>query len=115
MKVLSTHSLLGAFIGTSLVLSGCRSPQENSNEQADWIVEASCGQCNFDLPGEGCDLAVRMKGKALFVDGSSLDAHGDAHASDGLCNAIRQAKVEGQIVADRFVATSLTLLPISAQ
>ncbi len=75
------------------------------------LVEASCGQCNFDLSGDGCDLAVRMNGKAYFVDGSNIDEHGDAHAADGMCNAIRQARVEGHVSEDRFVAISFTLLP----
>ena len=35
-------------------------------------VEASCGQCNFGLKDKGCSLAVRMDGKAYFVDGTSF-------------------------------------------
>lgn len=56
-------------------------------------VEASCGQCQFKLEGKGCDLAVRIGEKAYFVDGTSIDQHGDAHASDGFCEAIRKAEV----------------------
>ena len=42
-------------------------------------VEASCGQCNFGLAEpQGCDLAVRIQGKAYFVDGAHIDDHGDA-------------------------------------
>lgn len=74
------------------------------------IVEASCGQCQFKLEGEGCDLAVRIDGKAYFVDGSDIDDHGDAHASDGFCEAIRKAEVKGQIVDGRFKAESFKLL-----
>lgn len=74
------------------------------------VVEAACGQCQFDLPGEGCDLAVRIGGDAYFVQGTSIDEHGDAHAQDGFCNAIRSARVEGRIEADVFVATSFALL-----
>lgn len=75
------------------------------------IVEAGCGQCLFGLPGDGCDLAVRFDGAARFVDGSHIDAHGDAHGADGLCNAVRRAEVQGEVRADRFVATSFRLLP----
>ena len=74
------------------------------------VVEAACGQCRFDLPGEGCNLAVRIKGKAYFVDGTDIDSHGDAHAQDGFCNAIRKAKVQGRIVSNRFQATYFRLL-----
>jgi hypothetical protein len=35
------------------------------------------------MEGHGCELAVRIDGKSYFVDGSSIDSHGDAHASDG--------------------------------
>ena len=74
-------------------------------------VEAACGQCKFNLKGTGCDLAVRIKGKAYFVDGTKIDDHGDAHADDGFCNKIRKAKVSGAVVKGRFVATSFALLP----
>lgn len=78
------------------------------------VVEASCGQCRLGLEGKGCDLAVRFDGRAYFVDGSSIDSHGDAHAQDGFCNAIRRAEVRGQVVRNRFVATYFRLLPDSA-
>ncbi len=74
-------------------------------------VEAACGQCRFNLKGTGCNLAVRIKGKAYFVDGTKIDDHGDAHADDGFCNKIRKASVSGKVVNDRFVATSFKLLP----
>lgn len=75
------------------------------------IVEAACGQCQFGLPGRGCNLAVRLEGKSYFVDGVQMDQLGDAHAVDGLCNAVRQARVTGQIVHGRLVATTCVLLP----
>lgn len=80
--------------------------------QAVQIVEAACGQCMFKLKGDDCDLAVRIKDKAYFVDGSKIDDHGDAHADDGFCNKIRKAAVTGKLVNDRFVATSFKLLPV---
>lgn len=77
------------------------------------IVEASCGQCQFHLPGKGCDLAVRIDGKAYFVDGTGLDDHGDAHAKDGFCQKIRKALVTGRVVNNRFQAVSFKLLPLN--
>lgn len=74
-------------------------------------VEAACGQCKFNLKGTGCNLSVRIQGKAYFVDGSKIDDHGDAHADDGFCNKIRKATVSGKVVNNRFVATSFKLLP----
>jgi hypothetical protein len=75
------------------------------------VVEAACGQCQFGLPGKSCDLAIRINGKAYFVDGTKIDSHGDAHAKDGFCNAIRKAEVSGELVKGRFKATHFELLP----
>ena len=74
------------------------------------IVETACGECQFKLSGDGCDLAVRINGKAYFVDGTDIDSHGDAHAKDGFCNAVRKAEVQGEIVNDRFKVTYYKLL-----
>lgn len=76
------------------------------------IVEASCGQCKFGLTSQkGCDLAVRVDGHAYFVDGTKIDSHGDAHAKDGFCNAIRKAEVKGEVVDGKFLVTYFKLLP----
>ncbi len=74
------------------------------------VVEAACGQCQLGLKGKSCDLAVRINGKAYFVDGTSIDDHGDAHADDGFCNSIRKAEVQGEVVNDRFKVTYFKLI-----
>jgi len=74
------------------------------------VVEASCGECQFKLEGKGCDLAVRINGKAYFVDGTEIDSHGDAHANDGFCNAVRKAEVQGEVVNNRFKVTYFKLV-----
>jgi hypothetical protein len=79
-----------------------------------FIAETACGQCKLGLPGTSCDLAVRINGKAYFVDGTAIDDHGDAHAKDGFCSTIRKAKVQGEIVDNRFKATYFKLLPAPA-
>jgi hypothetical protein len=55
------------------------------------IVETACGQCQFDMEGFG-DLAVRIDGKPYFVDGTSIDSHGDAHADDGFARLSERPK-----------------------
>ncbi|UYZ59523.1 DUF6370 family protein [Hymenobacter latericus] len=98
------------------LLAGLAAPAQaqTTPAPAKQVVEASCGQCRLGLPGKGCDLAVRIGGKAYFVEGTSIDSHGDAHANDGFCNSIRRAEVSGRVVKNRFVATSFRLLPDSA-
>ncbi len=73
-------------------------------------VEASCGQCKFKMKGKGCTLAVRIDGKPYFVDKSDIEAYGDAHAKMGFCNAIRKAKVQGEIQGGKFVASYFELI-----
>ncbi len=79
------------------------------------VVEAACGQCQFALPGQDCDLAVRINGKAYYVDGTHIDSHGDAHAKDGFCNAIRKAEVQGEVTDDRFKASYFKLVKATAK
>jgi Family of unknown function (DUF6370) len=74
------------------------------------IVEAACGECQFKMDGKGCNLAVRIKGKSYFVDGTSIDEHGDAHADDGFCKAIRKAEVKGAVVKNRFKVSYFKIL-----
>lgn len=84
---------------------------QEKKEIKDQVVEASCGQCNFGMTSKkGCDLAVKIDGHSYFVEGTKIDQHGDAHAHDGFCNAVRKAKVSGEIKEDKFVATEFALV-----
>lgn len=74
------------------------------------LVEAACGQCQLGMPGKDCNLAIRINGKTYFVDGTGIDSHGDAHAADGFCNAVRKVEVQGELVNNRFKATWLRVL-----
>jgi hypothetical protein len=79
------------------------------------VVDAGCGQCQFHLKTQkGCDLAVTINGKAYFVDGTTIDEHGDAHSKEGFCNAVRKAEVTGSVINNRFVIHSFKLLPVAA-
>ena len=84
-------------------------PQIDPNKKL-MTVEASCGQCQFKMAGSGCTLAVRYNGKAYFVDKANIDSFGDAHSKMGFCNAIRKAKVQGEVVNNKFVATYFELV-----
>ncbi len=74
------------------------------------LAELACGQCQFKMPGKSCDLAVRINGQSYFVDGVHIDSLGNAHASDGMCNAITKAEVQGELDNDRYKVTYVKLL-----
>lgn len=86
---------------------------QEKKEPKPQIVEVSCGQCQFGMTEKkGCDLAVRIDGKSYFVEGTKIDEHGDAHAHDGFCEAIRKAEVVGEIKDNKFVVSSFKLIPV---
>lgn len=93
-------------LSSALILA--QDKKENLKVQ---IVEASCGQCQLGMEGKSCDLAVRIDGKSYFVEGTNIDAHGDAHADDGFCASIRKAEVIGEIKNNKFVVTYFKLIP----
>ncbi len=97
------------YILSLALLVGCASTR--NAEEFHGIVETSCGECNFKMTGDDCDLAVKIDGKYYFVEGSGVDEHGDAHAADGLCTVVRKAKVSGTIKHGVFYASSFELLP----
>ncbi len=110
MKILLTtlllcHMVIAASSQVTSTSSGKLNP-----DKAVLQVEASCGQCKFGLPGKGCTLAVRYDGKAYFVDGAHIDSYGDAHASDGFCEAIRKAEVQGVVKDSLFVVSYFKLI-----
>ena len=75
-------------------------------------VLATCGTCQLDMSSEtGCTLAIQYGGKKYWVDGSTLQDHGDEHDPEGgMCNTIRKAEVKGTFDDNRFKATSFVLL-----
>lgn len=79
------------------------------------IVEAACGMCKFDMKGQGCELAVRINGTPYYVEGAKMSDYGNPHGDDGMCNAIRKAKVKGEVKDGKFMVSSFQLLPLKKQ
>lgn len=90
-----------------LLVTACANPKSETQ-----IVELSCGQCQFGLTSEkGCSLAVRIDDNAYFVDGADIDDFGDAHDEEiGFCEVIRKGEVKGEIVDNRFKASTIKML-----
>jgi hypothetical protein len=110
------HKIFPAFLfllmmGSSFLFAQDKAKTTPKPTEINQIAGVSCGQCNFKLNTQkGCDLAVRLDGKAYFIDGTKIDDHGDAHADDGFCNAIKKAEVRGTIVGGRFKASYFKLI-----
>jgi Family of unknown function (DUF6370) len=88
--------------------SNCQGYPESSRSQIARDVEIGCALCIYRMPGvNDCVLAAKVDERALLVDGSGIDDHGDAHAADGLCNTARKVRAVGVVQGDRFVVTHL--------
>jgi len=97
------HAAMMLTLGLLVTLAGCKSPQRSAT--------VGCATCIYHMKHvTGCKLAVKLDGKPYLVDGSGIDDHGNAHASDGLCNAERKAIVDGRLKNGRFAAKRITIL-----
>ncbi|NQY10753.1 MAG: hypothetical protein HRT71_14740 [Flavobacteriales bacterium] len=103
--------LLFVILVIGSLTASAQDTEKKTDEAEMQIVEVSCGQCKFGLEGDGCDLAINIDGKKYWVDGTTMDEHGDAHGHGGMCNTIRKAKVKGELVDGRYKVTEMELLP----
>jgi hypothetical protein len=104
-------AISGLCIGVNVSAQTIPKQTPDTSKKVD-IAEFSCGECQFKMSGKSCDLAVRINGKVYFVEGTTIDEHGDAHANDGFCNSIRKAEVQGEIVGNKYIVSYLRLLPV---
>ena len=81
----------------------------NDDRTVSGLVLTSCGMCNFGMRNRKCSLAIQINDKAYDVKGTKIDDHGDSHAKDGFCNAVRIAKVSGQVKKNVFIADAFEL------
>lgn len=76
-------------------------------------LDVACGMCQFEMKGEDCALAARLKDRSYYIEGTHIDSHGDAHAKDGFCNMVRRAVVQGGVAGDKYKVTYFKLLPVN--
>ena len=75
------------------------------------FVITSCGICNLGYKKDkGCSLTVKIGDTVYPVEGTSIHEHGDAHSTEGFCNALRIAHVSGEVKKNKFHSTSFTLI-----
>jgi hypothetical protein len=111
MKACSIKIFLLCFSFSVAICSFSQTAGKIDTTQKVYTVKTSCGKCKFGMTGRTCDLAVKLNGKSYYVEGAAIDDFGDAHAGDGFCNAVRQARVQGSVVNGKFVATYFELVP----
>lgn len=95
-----------------LSLNAQESPKTLKLDPNKKVIEvlASCGTCNFKMKAPGCPLAIKIDDKFYLVEGTKIDDHGDAHADDGFCNAIKKAKVQGTFEGEKFKLTYFEII-----
>ena len=114
------QNIMKAFIYLSLIffLSFIDSTLKSQNiskqkhqMRVNLIVDTSCAKCQLGKTSdETCLLAVEINSEIYYVEGTTIDDHGDAHGSDGFCNVIRKAQVEGIVNENTFLLDKFRLL-----
>jgi len=88
-----------------LIIACKKNHMSYHNVQAD----ASCGQCMFGMEGSGCDLAVKIGENNYYVEGTTIDDHGDAHADNGFCKAIKKVTISGEAANGKIKTSSFEI------
>jgi hypothetical protein len=106
--------LAGCLSLGSWTLPGCGGG--SSHEVNLQTVDVACARCVFHMDESrlegipGCPWAAEIEGRHHLVYGPVPQDHFN-HAPDGICNMRRQAKVEGNLRDDKFIASTFELLP----
>lgn len=83
-------------VSNSLIMS--KSKDGNING----LIITSCGKCNFGTKEKGCSLSAKIGDKIYPIQGVGINEHGDAHSTEGFCNAVRVAWATGTIQKNIF-------------
>lgn len=105
---LALAAVLISSVGFAQVASGLNARPDPAKKLI--VADVSCGECNFDMEGDNCDLAIALDGKHYFVDGVGIKEYGGPHDKGGFCVAVRRAEVQGEVVNGRFKASYFKLL-----
>lgn len=109
---IAIHRVLGSLVLLLLLNTfswGQNISSVESKKDSLYQGEVSCGTCMFKMKGNGCQLAVKINDMYYFAEGAGIDDFGDAHAENGFCNAIRKAKIMGEVVNNIFRVKEILL------
>ena len=102
------RTIVGAVVG--LLLLGCGEQPAEVKVEAE-VIEVACGRCIYEMPGaEGCPWATHVDGEYYLVMGPVPQDH-HSHGEDGICVMARQARVQGEVNGEYFVASEFELIP----
>tara|TARA_Y100000768_G_scaffold14302_1_gene9980 strand:+ start:188 stop:529 length:342 start_codon:yes stop_codon:yes gene_type:complete len=80
------------------------------NGNLEGFVVASCNKCNFGKKTDKrCSMGIKVGDKVLRINDENHD-HKAAHAPDGMCNSLRVAYVEGQVMMNYLDAKRFELV-----
>ena len=80
------------------------------------VVESGCGMWIYNMKSDkGCAIAVKIDGKAYYVEGINKKSLGDPHADDGYCNTTKKALVSGELKNNKFYAKSFKFVEATEQ
>jgi hypothetical protein len=69
------------------------------------VMEVGCYGCVYEAEGaSGCQLAVKIDGNPVLVEGVNVGAH-----ELGLCEGTKQAEIAGEMQGDAFVASAFSV------
>ena len=124
MKVLYLSLIV---LTTNVLMAGCGGcqvknpvdPQTKSssflsdipfNGKVEGFVIASCNKCNLGKKDDKkCSMGVQVGKKVYRLKNDNHD-HNAAHKTDGICNSLRVAYVDGQIMMNYLDANYFELL-----
>ena len=80
------------------------------NGKLEGFVVASCNKCNLGKKTDKkCSMGIKVGDKVLRINDKNHN-HKAAHAPDGMCNSLRVAYVEGQVMMNYLDAKQFELV-----
>ena len=74
------------------------------------LVIASCNKCNLGKKSNRkCSMGIKIGNKVLALENDVHD-HKSAHSTDGICNALRIAYIDGKVTKNQVKASVFELI-----